>query len=254
MDIFNAYRKLFASTTDEDVCWWFCGTIVSNLEGLCEVPICQAEFIMSYKTEMPAPDTLKILRREIGYYRDPITGEIAQSWFNPLTGKIEISPSFFKEGPSVYTVTKVGDGVEITLLQNRARIKKITLVSSVSDGRVSLMQCEDKLLSRPRFDGSFADLDTPAALNTSTTLSIYGSLDDVLDPKKTNIRASGYYRSKQTPNALSDMSATNLWGHSYVIGVMQKAAPDEILNPVAWQRLKTLAPQFFDGERVSPVW
>ena len=254
MDVLNAYRKMFASTTNEEVCWWYCGSIASGVEGIGEAPIGQAETIMIYRTETPTPDSLRIIWREIGYFRDPATGEMTKNWFNPLTGKTEDCPKSFEEGPAEFNVRRKGDGVEILLEQKDARIERVQLLSSVTNGQVSLIQHEDKTRAGRLPDGTITGIDSPEANQVRTTLAIYGSLNDVNDPKKTNVRAQGFYSSKQTAKSLSHKDPLNLWSRAFVTGVMVKTAPDEILNPIAWSRMKALFPHFFKGDRVSPNW
>ena len=249
MDYFDTYRKMFTSTTNEDVCWWYCGAVFKQIEGLGEVPMSQAETLMAFKTESLSPDAIKITWREIGYFRDLATGEIVTAWHNPFTGNTEVRSKSFVDGPAEYTVTRKADGVQVELTQSHARIKNVSLVTTVANGQISLVQTEDKKRSYARPDGSWPDVDSPEASEIRTVLAIYGSAADVADPAKTNVRAGGYYHSGS-----SIKDGPGAWGKSVVKGVMQKARADEKLNPIAWQRLKQIYPEFFKGDRASPNW
>lgn len=248
MDIFNAYRKLFASTNNESVCWWYCGVVSADFEGFGDLPRFQAETVMVFDTKTPAPDTLKITWKEIGYFRNIATGEIADAWHNPFTGINEVRSKSFEDGPAEYTVTRNGDGVDVFLTQSHALIEKVKLVTSTADGRVSFVQTEDKTRTYQRPDGSWPDVNSAEARQVRTVLSIFGDLAEVEDPTTTNVRAAGFYRSGAVKQG------TDLRSRSHVKGIMQKAAPDEVLNPIAWHRLKKLYPGFFRGERVDPGW
>ena len=249
MDHFAAYRKLFSSTGNDDVCWWYCGMVFTDIDGLGEVPMSQAETLMAFKTETPSADRMKITWREIGYFRDIATGEIVTSWHSPFTGKDEVRAKSFEDGPAEYTVTRKGDSVEVALRQSHARIDSVTLVAAVANGQISLVQTEDKKRSYERPDGSWPEVDSAEASEIRTVLAIYGSAAEVADSATTNVRASGFYRSGSLKKG-----GPGAWGNSVVKGVMRKAAADEPLNPIAWQRLKQLYPRFFKGDRVSPEW
>ena len=158
MNIFDAYRKLFATTTNENVCWWYCGVVSAEFEIVGDMPRFQAETIMVFNTETPNADTLKITWKEIGYFRNIATGEIADAWFNPFTGKNEARSKSFEDGPAEYTVTRNGNDVVVVLTQNHALIEKVKLVTSVADGQISFIQTEDKTRTYQRADGSWPDV------------------------------------------------------------------------------------------------
>jgi len=50
MDLFDTYRRMFASRDNrETVIWWCCGVVASHREGVGEVPLAHAETIMAYR-------------------------------------------------------------------------------------------------------------------------------------------------------------------------------------------------------------
>ena len=88
ISLLDTHRRLMASATDQDVCWWYLGTTFAQVDGYPDIAALQAETIMIYRTETLSADCYRIHWREVGYFRDPASGEVAHDWLNPITGEI----------------------------------------------------------------------------------------------------------------------------------------------------------------------
>ena len=87
LDPFATYRRMFASTTDGAECArWFMGALPMQVEGIGPVDYVQEETIRMFRVAVPAPGQLDILWREVGVFRDIVTGEVPNGWFNPVKG------------------------------------------------------------------------------------------------------------------------------------------------------------------------
>jgi hypothetical protein len=108
-----------------------------------------------------------------------------------------------------------------------------TTVSAKIEGtRVCLTHIEQK--GRPNAQGQVNP--------NQTVFKIYASLAD-LENKDPNVKASGYYGVRNV--------ATGKIG---VNGLMHKAAMNEKVNPIAFERLRKHHPTFVTGDRFTPKW
>ena len=232
LDLFTVHRKMFASTAPTSSCvWWYLGVDHMPVDGMGDVPDSQVDCMMLYRAETPAADTAKIMYRERGCFRDIATGELPGPWTNPVTGQIQTRPVSFVDGPGTYIVRKTATGVDVSLDQATATDTKVAVTVSIADGRVCLTQTEDKMRGSPK---------TPPR-PLQSILKIYASLDALRDPKVLSADASGFYStgSPDTP-----VRRTR--------GLMRKAAVNEKLNPIAWERIKAAYPKAFKGDEYDP--
>ncbi len=247
MDLFNAYRKMFASCDPrETVVWWYCGVVIAAREGVGEVPITQAETIMAYRTRELGPDAFAIDWTEVGYFRDITTGEPLDGWFNPFRNAVEPYPRSFVDGPATFSIRRAAGGVQIDLVQHNARIDGVALAVQHGPASVGLVQTETKTRTFHRADGSLPALDSADATAIETVLSIWSPAAAVADAAQHNVPGHGFYKSG------SRGAGGGSWASTSVRGTMQKARDDERVNPMAWDRLKRLYPAFFNGDRVAP--
>lgn len=248
MDLFDAYRKMFATRGPETVVWWYCGIVTAQKEGLGVIPQTQAETIMAYRTRDVDADTFTIDWTEVGVFRDLAIGEPMAGWFNPFLGTLLPYPRTFVDGPATYTVRRDGpQGLSVALRQHNARIDAVSVQAHWNEQTLGLVQTEDKTRTFHRPDGSLPSLDSPEATQIRTELSIWSDRRQVLDPATGNIAARGHYRSGGRGQGGS-------WSQTQVAGVLVKARPDEPLNPIAWQRLMAQFPDFFRNGRVDPAF
>ena len=236
LDLYTVYRKMFSSTAnDAKCCWWYFGTSKANVPDIGLVPTTQVETCMVYKTEDLGPASVNVYWKEVGAFRDIATGELPGPWLNPETGKQEPRRVSFEDGPAHYTISRREGGLHIDLDQAHAKVQSVTARFTVANGRVCITQTEDKV----------REVDTPQPNPIRTVLKIYASLDELKQPGKTTVKSSGFYTAGST-------QPDKLWWS--VNGLMQKAAVDEKLNPIGWERMRKAYPAFFRGDRVDPSW
>lgn len=248
MDLYTAYRRMFATLDDETVVWWYCGGVVAPREGVGAVPQVQAETIMAFRTRDIADDAFTIDWTEVGYFRDIATGEPLDGWFNPFSQQLEPYPKSFVDGPATFTVRRTAEGLDVQLVQHQALVEGVALAWQANTASLGLVQTESKKRAFHRPDGSQPAFDSPEATAIETVLSIWSPQAALADPAQRNLPARGFYRSG------SRSGAGGGWAATQVSGVMVKARADERLNPIAWQRLLARYPDFFspDGSRVAP--
>lgn len=250
MDLFDVYRRTFASRDpDELVVWWYCGFVVSRREGVGDIPLTQAETIMVYRTRDLDADTFAIDWTEVGVFRDIATGETMPGWFNPFNGITTPHPKSFVDGPATFTVRRQREGIDIALVQHNARIDGVKLDVSVNPTTIGLVQTETKTRTFHRPDGSLPPLDGPEATHIDTVLSVWSAKADLDDRDLANVPSRGYYTSGSKSSAQASS-----WASTSVKGVMRKTRVDDRFNPIAWDRLQGFYPDFFTGDRIDPVW
>ncbi len=253
MDTFKAYRKMFGSTADGQVCWWYCGTIFVHISGYPPIPVVQAETAMVYRFETISDAQFRVHWRELGYFRDPLTGEVAENWLNPVTGETVPYPRNFEEGPGLTTIHALPGGVRMELRQPFAVVQSIEAAAAEIDGRVRLVQTERKVRGYPQADGTLPEPGSPGTSEALTVLTITGSPAEIADKATDNAASSGVYEF--------EVSAIPPWmgfgdraGATKIIGVMHKSAMDNPLNPGAWAQLQKIFPHYFKDGRLADGW
>ncbi len=248
------FRKMLASAKDEEVACWYLGVTYVCIDGAPDIPVLQAETVMIYRPQTIDDTHCVIHWWEIGYFRDPITGDIAESWINPVTGRVVEAPRRFEEGPGRYSLTQGDDGVGVELDQPFATIRSVTPTLSVSGGRARFSQEEIKERGFPLANGTMAPSGSPDNALARTVLTLYANEADLGPGGPSTPAAKGTYvfsLGSLSPWMGFDETST---GRIEVRGTMIKAATDAQLNPQAWSRLKSLFPQYFDGDRLIPPW
>jgi hypothetical protein len=245
-DLLAKYKKIFASTVEEDVVCWYFGTMFLQLPGRPEVPVLQAETIMVYRPVIVG-NVHQIRWSEVGYFRDPVTGLPAQNWLNPVTGKVLPTPRTFKDGPGLYTIAEKDERLQINLDQTGATVESVTLDMAVEGDRVVLQQTENKLRALP-------GKGTPGERQKATTiLTLWADRAAVEGTSRTNVEASGSYSfASQGLPAWTGLSGHQ--GTTIVRGIMRKAASNEQTNRSAWEFLEKSYPDFFSSGRAAPRW
>ncbi len=241
----STYRRVVASAEDEEVYWWYLGTTFVVLNDGSHVPVSHPETVMIYSVETVSDEEFKIVWREVGYFRDPVTGEIASTWFNPVTGKTVETPSRFEEGPATYTIHSTNDGLSVSLTQAHAHVRGIDLFVDDYESRVLITQRERKVRSFPDQNGVIHDPEEGGGAEAQTILTFVANKEDVNDSKKQWVTAQGTYEFKLL--AVPDwMGLSTADAHTVVYGVIAKGRPDEKVNVQTWDRLNTLFSGFFD--------
>jgi hypothetical protein len=242
---FATYRRIVARESDGPVWWWYLGTTFAVLEEGVSIPVSHPETVMIYDVESVSNTEFKIYWREVGYFRDPISGEVAVSWFNPETGETLPAPNSFKEGPATYTATLTNSGINILLEQNHAIVRSIDVEIEESNTRYSIVQTERKVRSFPDADGLIRDPQDGSGSEAQTVLSFAAKKSDLVDSSLHLVPVSGTYdfRLDSLPPWMG--FSGNQKGSTVVQGIIAKGKPGEKVNQIAWGRLNTLYPDFF---------
>jgi hypothetical protein len=253
VDLFRVYRRFFGTPQDGEVAWWYLGTTMVDVVPFTLLPIIQAETLMVYRTETVDRDTYKIHWREVGYFRDPASGKVADQWVNPITGATIIPPRMFEEGPACFTVTRTGEGVAISLVQANASAPRVELTGGTHNGRVFLKQIERKVRGFPNPDGSLPPPGSDRTTEAVSTLTPYADIAAV-DADHEDWRGFQGAYSFELPLLPPWMGFGDRTGRTLVRGLMQKARIDERFNPVAWDRLAEVFPHYFSTGAIRFKW
>lgn len=251
-DAFRAYRRMFACPDDQMVCWWYFGAAFTTVPNYPELYVTSAETVMVYRTETVSADQFRIYWWEIGYFRDPTTGEISETWLNPVTGKTVKTPKVFEEGPATITVSRAPEGVSLDIIQPHAQMRGATVTWKIDGDRVFFNQEERKARGMPRADGSLPEGGSPDAAEGVTNLSIFASLAAVESSENVMPCTGVYTFGLNAPTPWLGFPSKE--GRNFIRGRMEKTPLDMVLNPLAWRRLQQLVPHAFDGERLKPKW
>jgi hypothetical protein len=253
LDLFSAYRKMFGSSADGESCWWYLGATSLKIPDYPEIPAILPETIMVYRTETLAADAFKLHWLEVGCFRDLLTGELVESWTNPVTGATVGAPNSFAEGPACYTIKAAGNGVQISLVQAHAHVLAVKARYREIGGRVMLTQTETKLRGFPNADGSLPEPGTPGAATALTTLSLFSDRAD-LDSAQVHWAPSTGVYSLDLDILPAWMGFGDIAGATRVSGIMHKSTMKDRVNASAWDRLSMLFPSFFHGDSVRADW
>jgi hypothetical protein len=230
LDPLDVYRRMFATADSQTGCYWcFAGALPVDIDEVGTVSFVQEETFRAQKTEDVGVDGFYLDWREAGVFRDIETGEVAKSFYNPDTAK-RADLGHLHHDPARFTVRRNGDGIALTLDTPGITLQGITVAAAIIDDRVSLTQTEYKL-----------NRNIGAKLQCAT-LKIYSSLA-ALKGRSPSVAAQGFYSVRIVDT-----------GKTFVSGLMQKAAPDEKINPLAWDRIRGVYPEFFDGDRIQTRW
>lgn len=253
--LLKKHRRMMASDSDQDVCWWYLGTTFAHIDGYPEIAALQSETIMIYRPETLSETSYRIHWREVGYFRDPVSGEVAFTWLNPITGESVAAPQSFEEGPSFYTVhANGGGGLVIELEQAHAKVRGIELkISDDIPGRIRLTQKERKVRGFPLPDGTMPAADSGAVSETTTVLSLFADREAIEAGGEEAASCTGIY-TFELSSLPPWMGFAGLKGSAVVKGVMHKTKPQDHLNQVAWQRLTAAFPGYFSGTKLTPPW
>jgi hypothetical protein len=244
------HRRMFGTPGDGMAAYWYLGMMSVVVEDGPPIPVIQAETVMVYKATTLSDDAYTLQWWEIGVMRDPVTGEIARDWTNPITGAVLPTSRKFEEGPATFTITAAGEGLKIDLIQAHAKVIGVDVTIRTENGRVFLEQIERKFRGLPRPDGSFPEPGEPGSVEARTRLSIWASLADLeSSPYPFSSGSYGLGLDLQPWMGFGDRK-----GHCVIEGVMRKAGMREKLNPIAWERLKAEFPERFEGEELRPAW
>lgn len=244
----KTFQQIFASAAEEEVCWWYFGAMNVIVADWPQLPVLFPVTIMVYRTENVSDIETRIHYREVGYFRDPRTGKLADKWFNPVTGETVEAAKTFVEGPSCYTIRQTESGLTLSLEQAHATVTGLDVSIAEQGGRLLLTQNEYKSRGFPRPDGTMS---TNFAKG-HTTLSFFASAAEVATGAECVSSAGAYTFNLDCLPGWTGFG--DLAGRTSVVGIVQKAGMTERLNATDWNVLRGEFPDFFSGDRIRPIW
>ena len=240
---FLAYRRMLASPVDEDVHWWYFGTVIITIEGLPPLPAINAATLMIYRTETLAKNRFAIHWDEIGYFADYSSGNPVLSWLNPVTGKTIAASQNFAEGPARYDITKAPDGVSVTLTQPGATVNSIDIDWRCEGDRIWIVQRESKTRGFPEVDGRLPDPASASGFEAMTRLAF-------MDERRSSGSATqGLYEFALAGAPPWMGFDPALKARATVHGVILKASVGDAPRPESLIIMRNMFPAFFDRHR-----
>jgi hypothetical protein len=247
-ELFEAYRRMFATAEDGVVCWWYTGVSYVALEHRPEIPVCQIAAIMTYRTETVSSDVFRVHWSEIGVFTHPVTGESSGTWENPLTGAVVQAPRSFFEGPGVYTVRAADHGIQLEVKQPGALVEELRVTFEECGDRFGFSQLERKTRSYPDASGAIPSLEIQPGLRALTELEFFTTKAALTRPRSEPLPVYGVYRF--TLSGIPDwMGFAALPGSTRTLGSITRADHGQRVNPRAWRLLE----ERFPREIVTPT-
>ena len=108
LDALDIYRRTLTSAEESDSAWWYLGTSTAEAESHPEIIVSHVETVMIYRARTLSDTSYRVPWWEIGVFRDAITGELPESWINPVTGASAEAALKFEEGPSGFSLRDNG--------------------------------------------------------------------------------------------------------------------------------------------------
>lgn len=238
-EIFETYRRMFATPADGAVCWWYSGWTFVALEGHPEIPLSQVVAVMTYRTQSLPDGRFRVDWSEVGVFRDPSTGALPGRWTNPVTGRVIDMPQSFSEGPGSYVVAP-GDGtVQLELVQPNARLLELRVEFHPGPERCWFRQIERKVRGFPRPDGSLPPPGSPSGFESLTELAFYADSRAADAPDPGSTQGTYAFRLGGIPPW---MGFGELAGTTTTRGCITKARPGERLDRESADRLASIFP------------
>jgi hypothetical protein len=250
----DTYRKTLASLDHgSESAWWYLGTSIASVEGHPDIIANHVETVMIYGSETLDGGAFRVPWWEIGLFRDAMTGELPDLWTNPITGLSVTAPKQFEEGPSGYSLRQGKDGgiAMFDAVQAFAEVVSSDISLRQIGDKVCVTQTEHKVRSFPEPGGRIPDISEGKAVRSLTVLQWLADRAEV-ESGAPSVAASGMYSLELAAPAW--LGFGDLPVKFAVRGLMHKAAMHEPFNPGGWADLKTLYPQYFDGDRIMPRW
>ena len=236
LDPLEVYAKVFGSLTPGSECaWWYMGALPRDVPDVGPVDTIQEETVRVHRTDIVKPGQVDFIWREVGVFRDIRSGENPPARFDPVTAKTATAGTLLGGGktPARISALKDGNGLKVSHTITGQKTEMVAVSASIEGDRVCITHFEEK--TRIVQNG-------PPAPTNRTVHKAYASLAD-LKSGAPSVPASGFYGVKVRDT-----------GKIFVNGLMHKAAMDERVNPIAWERLKVAHPTFFKGDRLAPAW
>jgi len=248
----DIYRRTLTSAEETDSAWWYLGTSTAQVEGHPEIIVSHVETVMIYRAQTLSTSSYRVPWWEIGVFRDAITGEVPDTWINPVTGIAAEAAQKFEEGPSGFSLRDNGSGgIEMfDAVQAFAALESAEITISDLGDRVMVTQVETKTRSFPGKDG-IPDLTAGEGSRSRTVLQWLANRDD-LESGAPSVHATGMYSLEIAAPPWLGFGSTPV--KFMVKGLMVKAALQPPLNPRGWDDLQRQFPSYFQGGEIRPRW
>lgn len=248
----DIYRRTLTSAEEADSTWWYLGTSTAQAEGHPEIIVSHVETVMIYRARTLSDTSYRVPWWEIGVFRDAITGELPETWVNPVTGASVEAALKFEEGPSGFSLRDNGSGgIEMfDAVQAFASLESAEIVVSDVGDRVMVTQTEIKTRSFPGKDG-IPDLSAGEGSRSRTVLQWLADRRE-LESGPPSVHATGMYSLEIAAPPWLGFGDTPV--KFMVKGLMVKAALKPTLNPRGWADLQQVYPQYFTDGQIQPRW
>ena len=252
LNALDIYRRTLTSADEVDSAWWYLGTSTAQVEGYPEIVVSHVETAMIYRAHTLSDASYRVPWWEIGVFRDAITGEVCETWTNPVTGATVEAAQKFEEGPSGFSIRDDGrGGVEMfDAVQAFAAFESAEVTIRDVGARVMITQVETKTRSFPGKDG-IPDLAAGEGSRSHTVLQWLADRGE-LESGSPSVHATGMYSLELAAPPWLGFGETPV--KFMVKGLMVKAPLAPPLNPQGWADLQRVFPQYFAGGEIRPRW
>ena len=131
IDTYTAYAKVMASTKDVVLTWFYNGFSTPLADGYPENVGTQSQTCEIFNVTHTSATTFRVDWDEMIILSEYQTQDPIETLYNPLTGVYSDVPNFYTSGGVTWFVEKSRRGVDITVAQSGAILKK-TSVSEFS--------------------------------------------------------------------------------------------------------------------------
>jgi hypothetical protein len=232
LDPLETYVRMFCSTTvGAQWCWWFTGALPADVAEIGAVDTLQEETVRVLRTDACGPGEAVLRWREVGVFRDIVSGEVPTAAYDPARGATQRPLAPLKGGPARVTVRTSAEGLSVVPEIPGNAVGAVSVDARIDGDRVCLTHVEDKT----RIGGQ-------AAATNRTVFKLYASLAE-LQSRRPAVAAEGFYGVRNLAT-----------GKVFVNGRTVKAPLDRKVNPIAWARLKAAHPTFFRDDVIAPPW
>lgn len=196
VDNLTAWMKMRGGLESQDVYFWFTGGLDLAMPGAPIQPLVTIETLILRRSERRGPNTWHLTDWEASFYRDPVSGVVADELQNPITGET-VRPFHYREGPVTFEYTA----------ERQPRLVGLETPFAVKDepfrqpwrvlGDTLWMTKATYIYGRPQWlDIREFPAETPATPMTVSSIAVMeSSLTAVLDPSLSSVPTSYSYQA-----------------------------------------------------------
>lgn len=246
LDTYTAYAKVMASTEDAMLTWFYNGFSTPLGDGFPETVGSQSQTCEIFNVTHTSATSFRVDWDEMIILSDYATQDPIKTLYNPITGVLSDVPNYYMSGGVTWFVEKNGTGVDITIAQSGAVMKKTSIKGYVYNDMVVFIHYEEKQYS-PATDGYYVE----------TTLMPTAKLADVRNASLTSIDSSGNYYTLFTGDVGRLTTYYGLpngtQGEIHLLGTIEKGDmygktignSSNQLNPKIWAEMQQHFPTYF---------